>query len=111
MRAEATEIDHVVSDDEGLSYIYVTWGEQGSYIDITKSDDEDGIYCELFDQSNGRTLKTITYELCDQLLTISVENPESLAPPLALTQIQLDLAGVEYDNAELSETLHFIFSS
>lgn len=110
MKVKATDIDYVISDDDELSYVYIKWGEQGCYIDITKEENEDDIYCELFDQSNGRPFETIAYELKDKILKISVQPPESLTRQGLLNTILLDISSVSFNNDDLNRTLLHIFS-
>ncbi|WP_158937442.1 hypothetical protein [Burkholderia sp. S171] len=109
IKAIAQSIDISLNDDEALSSLYIKWGPIGQYIDITREDDDGGIYCEVSDQANGAEFESIKFKYSKKLLVLEVTPPETLIQGTQEYQIDIDLDGVAFDEQKFVECLIHLF--
>jgi hypothetical protein len=109
IRVVAQSIETSLDDDEGLTSLFIKWGPVGQYIDLARQEDDDKVYCELFDQANGAEFGSIRFSYSNSQLALEVTPPETFVPRQREHTVEIDLSGVHFDDEDLTACLAHLF--
>lgn len=111
IKVVAQSLDTSVDDDEGLSSVFIKWGAAGQYVDLTREEDGEKVYCEFFDQANGAEFDSIKFNYSNKTLALDVAPPETFVRGQQEHRAEIDLNRVQLSEREFLDCLQHLFRS
>jgi hypothetical protein len=103
-----TDFQVILDDEEGLTSLCVRWGDVGGYLCIARDQDEEGLYCEYCDQSNGFYPKTICSRWFGDHIEFKLGGDESFSQT---ERIQTLIIRMEIQGEEVRQCIELLFAS
>lgn len=104
----ATDVEVIRDDEEGLTSLCVRWCDIGGYLCVARDPDEEGLYCEYCDQSNGFYSKTIRSKWLNDCIAFELGGIESFSATERIQQLRIR---VEARREEIGQCIELLFSS
>ena len=103
-----TDVQVIIDDEEGLSSLCFRWGDIGGYLCIARDPDEEGVYCEYCDQSNGFYSKTICLGLFGDYIEFKLGGDESFSQT---ERIPVLVVRMKIQDEEVKKCIELLFAS
>ena len=111
IKVVAQLVEVILNDDEEYFSLFIKWGTNSQYICIAREENDKRIYCELYEQANGRefNLSLLNYSYSNMILTINMIPPGKFILGKEISVIEIDLSKVQYKEDELLICLKHLF--
>ncbi|MCL2871741.1 MAG: hypothetical protein FWF41_01950 [Betaproteobacteria bacterium] len=86
---EAKISEVIIDDDEGLISLFTKWSDIGGYLSISRDDDDQRLYCEYCDQSNGFYSETIDILIYGNIVKFKLGNTESFSKTELIQEVNI----------------------
>ena len=111
IKVVAQLIEVILNDDEEIYSLFIKWGANSQYICIAREENDEEIYCELYEQENGTELNpsSLRFSYLSKTLTIIVIPPKTFVQAMEIDSIDIDLSELQYNENELLACLKHLF--
>lgn len=103
-----TDFQAVLDDEEGLTSLFIRWCDVGGYLCIAREQDEEELYCEYCDQSNGFYSKTICSRWLGEHIEFKLSGDESFSQT---ERLQTLIIRMEIQGEEVRQCIELLFKS